>query len=140
MEQKNNLESGFKVNNILLMENTFKREGSVVFDKNQTKNFVNIDVNVQVIDKAIIVNETLTYSEKFNDIEQVSIMIRMIGVFEQIGTTSLNPQEFGEVNGAAIIFPYMREHLTSLSGKSGLGLIVLPPFNFTRKEPVISKV
>lgn len=138
MEQKNTIDSGFKVNHILLIENTFKREINVVFDKDRTENFIDINVNVQVVDKVIFVTETLNYNEKFEGLEQVSILIRMVGVFEQIGTTSLTPQEFGEVNGAAIIFPYLREHLTSLSGKSGLGLIILPPFNFTKNTATLS--
>ncbi|NCD10471.1 MAG: preprotein translocase, partial [Negativicutes bacterium] len=36
----------------------------------------------------------------------------------------------GNVNGAAIIYPYIREHLTSLSVKAGVGIILLPPANF----------
>lgn len=121
------------------MENNFKREATAIFDKNKTENIVDIDVNVQLSENFILVNETLRYFEKYNGIEQVSVTIRMAGVFEKIGNTPLDPQEFGEVNGAAIIFPYIREHLTSLSAKAGLGLIILPPFNFTKKSTVVSK-
>lgn len=29
------------------------------------------------------------------------------------------------------MFPYIREHITALSLKAGLGSIILPPINFT---------
>lgn len=60
--------------------------------------------------------------------------IKMVGIFEKIGDSTLNPEDFGKVNGAAIIFPYIREQLTNLSAKAGIGLIILPPFNFTKKS------
>ena len=54
--------------------------------------------------------------------------------YEKYGESILDLESFGRVNGAAIIFPYIREHLTNLSAKAGVGLIMLPPFNFTLKE------
>jgi preprotein translocase subunit SecB len=46
----------------------------------------------------------------------------------------LNLDQFGHVNAAAIIYPYIREHLSNLSAKAGLGLIFLPPVNFAKNE------
>ncbi len=57
----------------------------------------------------------------------------MVGVFEKFGDSILDLENFGNVNGAAILFPYIREHLTNLTSKAGLGLIIIPPFNFTNK-------
>ena len=57
----------------------------------------------------------------------------MVGIFECIGESQLKDYEkFGKINGAAIIFPYIREHITNLSMKAGLGPIILPPVNFTK--------
>jgi preprotein translocase subunit SecB len=132
MEQKNQVESGFKIINLLLMESNFKRETVVTFDPAKTENIVNVDVNVQITDAIIAVTETLDYTQKFNDNIEVSARIGMVGIFEKMGDSPLNMEEFGRVNGAAIIFPYVREQLTNLSAKAGIGLIVLPPFNFTK--------
>jgi preprotein translocase subunit SecB len=56
-----------------------------------------------------------------------------LGVFERVGESQITDLEnFGNVNGAAIIFPYIREHFSSLAAKSGLGLILIPPFSFIK--------
>ncbi len=132
MEQINQLESGFQITNLLLMESNFKRETSITLDQTKTERKVDVDVNVQVKDKTIFVTETLIYSQKLGDIIEISANIRMIGIFEKVGDAALDLEEFGKVNGAAIIFPYLREQLTNLSAKAGIGLIILPPYNFTK--------
>ncbi len=135
MEEKNQLESGFKVNNILLMQCDFKREVNVTFNNPEIKQELNLDVNVNVNENVVFVSETATYKQIFNEITEVTILIKMAGVFEKFGESKLDMEEFGKVNGAAIIFPYIREQLTNLSSKAGLGLIYLPPANFTRNNP-----
>lgn len=134
MEQSNQLESGYRVVNILLMDSTFKREVLVTFNQPEIETNVKIDVAVQVKDNMVFVTETLDYFQKFNKIIEVSATIKMVGVFEKIGEPQIDVNEFGNVNAAAIIFPYMREHLTNLSAKGGIGLIMLPPFNFTKRK------
>ena len=133
MEPNTKLESGFKIVNLFLLESNFKREAIVTFDQSKIENIVNIDVNVQFKENLIFVTDTLTYTQKQGELIEVSATIRMVGVFEKVGETTLDLEEFGQINGAAIIFPYLREQLTNLSAKAGLGMILLPPFNFTRK-------
>lgn len=135
MESKENqIESGFRIVSLILLESSFQREATVTFEPNKTDNSVNIDVNVQLKENNVFVTETLDYRQKLGDKTEVFAKIKMVGVFEKIGTTQLNLEEFGHVNGAAIIFPYIREHLTNLSSKAALGLIILPPFNFTKNK------
>ena len=133
MENTNNLESGFKINNLLLLESTFTRIINVTFDNPDIIKNINVDVNVSVNDNVVVVTEEIKYNQIFNDIEEVSATIKMVGVFEKYGDSILDLENFGNVNGAAIIFPYIREHLTNLTSKAGLGLIIIPPFNFTSK-------
>ena len=135
MEDKKQLDSGFKVNNILLMECVFKREANITFNNLDIKQELNVDVNVNIVENVIFVTETASYKQIFNEITEVSVLIKMIGVFEKFGDGKLDLEEFGKVNGAAIIFPYIREQLTNLSSKAGLGLIFLPPANFTKNSP-----
>jgi preprotein translocase subunit SecB len=56
----------------------------------------------------------------------------MVGTFEKVGESIINLEQFGHVNGAAIIYPFIREHLSNLSAKAGVGIILLPPVNFTK--------
>lgn len=130
----NKSDAGFRLNNLLLMECTLKRVAQVTFDEVQVKSSANIDVDVQKQDSILMVTETLDYSQKLENTEQVTVKIVMVGVFEIVGSPVIEADEFGRVNGAAIIFPYIREHLTSLSVKAGLGVILLPPANFTVRK------
>jgi len=130
----NKLESGFQINNMILVESSFFRINNVSFGEDILNN-LNINVDVNVNDKIITVSEEVTVTQKFQEIEQVRIKVKMVGVFEIVGEPSIeNCEEFGKVNGAAIIFPYIREHITNLSLKAGLGSILLPPINFTNNR------
>ncbi|TRX43048.1 protein-export chaperone SecB [Flavobacterium restrictum] len=131
---KNNLESGFKINNLLLLESTFSRVINVTFDNPEVVQNIDVDVNVSVNENTVVVTEEIKYNQTFNEIQEVSAIIKMVGVFEKFGDSELDLENFGNINGAAIIFPYIREHLTNLTSKAGLGLIIIPPFNFTKKE------
>ena len=133
MENNNNLESGFKINNLLLLESTFTRIVNVTFDNPDVIQNIDVDVQVTVNENIVVVTEEIKYNQTINDVEEVSAIIKMVGVFEKFGESILDLEYFGNVNGAAIIFPYIREHLTNLTSKAGLGLIIIPPFNFTNK-------
>ena len=132
MDKKNKMESGFRINQLLLLESNFKRLNKVQFEGDIPELKIDINTEVGVQGKVISVEETVTITQKYNDIEQFSFSVKMAGLFECIGDSALTDYEdFGSVNGAAIIFPYIREHITNLSLKAGLNPIVLPPVNFT---------
>lgn len=129
--ENSKLESGFKINNLLLVESHFSRINDVRFGK-EAKNDVNINTEVSVRGRVITVAENVILVQKYDDIEQVNIKVKMIGIFESIGDSPIHDfDEFGKINGAAIIFPYIREHIANISLKSGIGAIILPPVNFT---------
>jgi preprotein translocase subunit SecB len=133
IELNNQLKSGYKINNLLLMESNFMREAIVTFDESKVQRTVNVDVNVQISGNVILVTETLDYTQKFGENVEVIAKIKMLGMFEKNEETELALEDFGHINGAAILFPYMREHLSNLSSRAGLGLVILPPFNFTKQ-------
>lgn len=124
--------SGFKINNLLLLESTFRRINNVRFREDASKLKMDIETDVNVQGKVISVLEKVTLVQKEDDIEQFSFVVKMVGIFECIGTPSQTDYDFfGKVNGAAIIFPYIREHISSIALKAGLGSIIIPPVNFT---------
>ena len=133
MENENkNMESGFRIHNILLLESDFKRVPNVVFDNPSITQDIRIEGEVTVNAEKNIVSviQTLHFSQILNEEKQISATIKMIGIFEKTGESVIDLENFGNVNGAAIIYPYIREHLTSLSVKAGVGIILLPPTNF----------
>ena len=132
MEDKT--KSGFAITGLILLESNFKRENNVQFVET-VQNNMHIETEVQTKDASIMVLETVTISQKYEKLEQVSIMVKMAGVFERVGESKLEDlEQFGKINGAAIIFPYIREHITNLSLKAGIPPIILPPVNFTKMQ------
>lgn len=129
-----NNDSGFKIKNLLLVKSSFLRSNEVKFEKDVISD-LNIGVEVSVEKNIITVAETVYFTQKYNDVEQVNIEVKMVGIFECIGETLLKDyEEFGRINGAAIIFPYIREHITTLSLKAGIGVIIIPPINFVKNN------
>ena len=57
----------------------------------------------------------------------------MVGIFQKEGESDIkNDEDFGRINGAAIIFPFVREHIANVALKGGLGTVLIPPVNFTK--------
>lgn len=128
MENKK-IESGFAIKNIILIESSFSRVNNVIFDNPQ--NNININVNVSVDGANVTVEETVDLLQKQNGNDQVKFRVKMIGMFEKTGDSALNDLDrFGRINGASIIYPYIREHISNVALKAGLGILILPPVNF----------
>lgn len=129
-----NLDSGFNVKNIVLAESSFYRLPKLSFGE-EVNNVFDINVEVAIDGKIITVYETVALIQKFQDVEQFKFIVKMIGVFECTGESQITDfDEFGKINGAAIIFPYIREYVTNISLRAGIGTIILPPINFTKME------
>lgn len=127
---ENKLESGFAIKNILLMDSNLHRINNVHFGEG-VENSLDINTGVSVSGNKIFVSEEANYSWKYNNEEQVQIRVKMLGVFESIGESPIKDfEQFGRINGASIIFPFIREHITTLALKAGLGAIIVPPVNF----------
>lgn len=125
------MESGFIIQNIVLVESNFKRIPNVTFNNPDITHNTNVEVSVGVNGNNIIVTEKVDFTQSLNDVDEIKCSITMIGVFEKIGESPLEDLErFGKINGAAIIFPYIREHLTNLSVKAGINPVILAPQNF----------
>lgn len=129
MEDNKKIESGFSIKNIILIESTFSRVNNVVFEN--IHNDININVNVSVDGNNITVEETVDISQKHNGNEQVKFRVKMIGLFEKIGESEITDLDsFGRINGGSIIYPYIREHISNIALKAGIGVLILPPVNF----------
>lgn len=122
------MENNIRVNSILLLESDFRRISSVVFGEDVVTE-VTIETEISNPNNNLInVMETVAVIQKYNEQEQVSIRVKMVGVFECDNITCY--EEFGRIQGASIIFPYIREHITNLSVKAGIPAIILPPVDF----------
>lgn len=128
------MQSGFRVNAIILIDSNLHRESHIEFGEKVKAN-MDISTDVSVHEKQITVIEDVVVKQYFEDKEQVNISVKMAGIFECVGDPLIKDyNEFGKVNAAAIIFPYIREHISSLALKAGLGPLILPPINFAKQQ------
>jgi preprotein translocase subunit SecB len=68
-----------------------------------------------------------------NDKPMYSIEVRMVGVFTYNPDADLPLEKFANINAPAIIFPFIREQIATISLKSGIKpTVLLPPINFVK--------
>lgn len=126
-----NMESGFIFNRLILLESSFQRN-EILSDAEKPNNSFDLNVEVATMEDGIAVSEEVKISQEINGVKQFDISVKMVGVFQRKGESSLtDDEEFGKINGAAIIFPFIREHVANIAMKGGLGALLIPPVNFT---------
>ena len=127
----NEKKSGFSVESFILTESSFNRKGKIDFKDSEQE--VSFETGVGSKENIVNVKLTTTVINKYQNEEQYIIKVTMVGVFKRIGDSTIKDNEqFGRINGAAIIFPFVREHIANIAMKAGLGSLILPPVNFTK--------
>lgn len=130
MENIKKTKSGFSVESILLTESQFSRKANIDFAN--SKQEITFETGVGTKDNIVNVKLTTSVINKLQDEVQYKIEVTMVGVFKRDGESKITSNDdFGRINGAAIIFPFVREHIANIALKAGLGSIILPPVNFT---------
>jgi preprotein translocase subunit SecB len=126
-------EAGYRIINILVLESNFKREPEINFQAGienklelnvagrKVENSNNYAIEVKAHLKGVLEEKT-----------EYSIEVKIVGIFEKIGDPSISDEQFMNVNSPAIIFPFIREHISSLALKGGIGNVLLPPINFVK--------
>ncbi|MCD6201588.1 MAG: protein-export chaperone SecB [Bacteroidales bacterium] len=128
----------FRLLNIILIESSFKRKPIIEFDK-ELKNNINIDIQNSIEGSNLYVTVTLKFDTALHDKKFIVSKIKMLGIFEFGDNPKLSIEDFGHINAPAIIFPYIREHLSNVSMKAGIQPILLPPINFVQLAKKKSK-
>ena len=127
----NEKKSGFIVESIILTESSFNRKGKIDFKDSEQE--VSFETGVGSKENIVNVKLTTTVINKYQNEEQYIIKVTMVGVFKRTGDSTIKDNEqVGRLNGAAIIFPFVREHIANIAMKAGLGSLILPPVNFTK--------
>ncbi|MCC8426952.1 protein-export chaperone SecB [Mucilaginibacter sp. UR6-11] len=127
----------FSLVNIILLESNFVRDWILNLDNPKFKNNVDIKVNSQRNEEHLSVIIDLSYSAGLEGGKtEMKADIKMVGVFTVPEQSELPVETFTNVNAPAIIFPFLREHLASLSMKAAINPIMLQPVNFVKgSEP-----
>lgn len=128
---QNNQEYNF--NNVILIESNFKRVPDVNSTSSEYKNNLTIDLESQKSDNILSVFLTVKIVSGVEEVIDVEIQVKMVGIFQKNESINqIDIDTFGKVNAPAIIFPFIREHIASLTTKAGIPTILLPPINFVK--------
>ncbi|EOU1151353.1 protein-export chaperone SecB [Clostridium perfringens] len=123
-EQK---QPGIKFYGIFIIEESFSRKPNVPLDAEEDLE-MSSELSVQGKDATVMV-ETI-FKLEHNDEEVFRLQCKHIGKFSvDTDNENMELQTFIENNSVAIMFPYIREHITSVTQKAGIQPIVLPPIN-----------
>lgn len=122
----------YQLLNIILLESFFKRLADIS-DSSKVHNNVSIDVeNQQDDEQTLFVAITLRYTSEFNGNIEVEASTKMLGVFSCPSSSDATIKDFAKVNAPAILFPFVREHIATISLKAGIEPILLQPINFVK--------
>jgi|SRR6185312_831522 len=124
--------ASFNIQHIIMTESVFRRKSVIDFNKRQNPS-VDVKTNYSLNpDGSIYCVVELSYSATYEDDTEPIIEARIVlgGLFTKNGETMLPTDTFGKVNAPAILFPFVREHLSSLSVKANIVPILLTPVNF----------
>ena len=126
---------GISFDGIILVEEKFWRDYQIPEDSSIDLEFQannNIEKSSGTVE--VYANFKLVKDEK----SFLTLDLKFIGFFSVIGDEeNMDIKEFIENNSLALMFPYIREHITNITSKSGIKPIVLPPINLravTNKE------
>jgi preprotein translocase subunit SecB len=123
---------GIKIDSIILAEILFKR--SPVIPDSPTFNF-HIRTKASISDDKKTLQETVTVEVSSSPDGDIRASCAMVGQFTcECDDTNMTLEEFSKANAPAIIYPFCREALASVSVQSGMPAIVLPVVNFQRLD------
>ena len=119
--------SGIQLRNIVLLESIYRMTN---FDNlPKVENLVmHVSLANNITDAKIDVHVKVTVQEVDN--ENFIIDVTMAGVFVKENPVPFSNDQFIKVNGPAIVYPYVRQHIRTLTLESGIPPILLPVYNF----------
>ena len=122
----------FELLNVILLESNFKRNVEINYTSSEFKSNIDINIGNRIKDNMLFVELSLTYFAGVEENKEIQSFIKMVGVFQCPENPALPIETFGKINAPAILFPFIRENLASVSMKAGINAILLPPINFVK--------
>lgn len=121
--------SSYIIHNILLGESNFKRLDAL---RNESVNhLITADVGNNIDGNKINCILKVSIESKYeDDTTEAEFSVTYVGLFEKTGDAKVTLETFAKVNGPAIMYGYIREHIANLSLKGGLKVIHIPPIDF----------
>lgn len=86
--------------------------------------------NIDISDNNITYPMNVSIQDENN---VLNIEVNIVGNFE-IDKDTEDLQSFIEINAPAILFPYIRAHITTITSLSGIKPVILPTLNMTKNK------
>ncbi len=120
MEINTQYESPLKLDTLIISESSFRRSEEVLRS-------ARLDVNVKrKIDEHSPDHYKITLELLIvDDAHQLELRVKCVACF----TTKQNNNALIEKNAIAIMFPYVRSYVSTMTSQPGMSPIVLPPMN-----------
>jgi len=123
----------YKLENIILLESSFKREVEISYESDEFKSNINIETGYQIENNNLYVIVGINFYAGTISAKQIVVSVKMLGSFLILNKKGQIPvKQFAKINAPAIIFPFIREHVATLSLKAGIRPILLQPVNFVK--------
>ncbi|MGC4059142.1 MAG: protein-export chaperone SecB [Chitinophagaceae bacterium] len=126
-------ESSIEIESILMLESSFSRQTNVIFDTDQIESHTHLNVDIKApSENTRVVILTLQHTQQVTEtrLEQVKVMVKQVGVFNQKTASELDFDQFAKINAPAIMLPYIREMITNMSIRASISPIYIDPVNF----------
>lgn len=122
-----NKQPGISFDSIMLVKEEFWRDLDV--PANSTPD-LQIQMEWGKQDDNYIVELNSILNLQHEEIDKLKLSCTFVGVFSVIeDCENMNIVDFIKDNSAAIMFPYIREHISTVTQKAGVMPILLPPIN-----------
>lgn len=123
MENKSNIE----LKSLFLLNTEFKRP----LDFNSKDEKISLGISIKDKRSGNILTVFLGIQVFMENQPDFLANVEMAGIFEyDSNNIPIAIDDFAKINGPAILFPFIREHLATLSAKANMNRILLPPLNF----------
>lgn len=118
---------GINFKSITLVKEEFWRDYNV---PEETTPDINIGFGWSVQENDYVVELSTTLRLLHQEQEKLKLDTTFIGVFSVIeNNENMNIEEYIKSNSVALMFPYIREHISTITQKSGIRPVLLPPIN-----------
>lgn len=133
--KENVTEGGFKFRSYLISESLINITNCEDIGKDLS---LNVDLDAEVVETDSMVSLTVDIHDEAKNLK---IHVKIKGYFESKEVEENSRKRFTALNAPAILFPYVRAYISSLTGQSGIRPLILPTVNLhSHGEKLLQKL
>ena len=126
-------QAGFTVHSIFLTSSSHNRLLTINVDDENYPFDLNLKVENKIEEDILECSLTAEIIRSFGKRNRkIKSVFTYSGIFEKTGDSQLSIKDFSLINAPAMLYPYIREHVSNLSLRSGIPIAPIPPVNFEK--------